>query len=123
MVSFVVDIDFAAIDDDQLFFLVVAGKNGFLRFVDASNQLKGDFVLEVDGEVGEEKYALFDDSNIGLQYELLFEGAIDIRQELPLLIIFERCFFHFRLLLLNITLHLIAQLSTQVVMVLKFHYG
>lgn len=123
MIPFVVDVDFAAIDDDQLFFIVVAGEDDLLRLIDAANQFEGDFVLEVDCEVGQEEDALLDDSDICLEYELLLEGTVDISQELSLLVVFQGSFLHFGLLLLNIALHLKAQLPTQVVMVSKLNYS
>lgn len=73
MVSLTVDIDFSTVYYNQLFFLVIARKNDLLGLVDATNKFECDFVLEVDSKIGQEEYALFNDSDVGFEDKLVFE--------------------------------------------------
>jgi len=46
--------------------------NILVLFVDDSDQFQGDKILEADSEVGQEKYAFFDDSDVGFENEIPF---------------------------------------------------
>jgi len=65
---------------------------------------------------------LFYDFHVCLKYKLLFKSWVNILQKLSLFIIFKRGLLHLKLFLLNITLHFIAEFSTQLIMVFQFEY-
>lgn len=65
------EIDLPVIDDDQLALVIlILGEDTVLFFVDGADELEGNLILEMYGEVGEEEYAFFDDADVGLMDEV-----------------------------------------------------
>jgi len=67
-------VDLAVIDDDYVLLSRnrIVCLNILVLFVDDSDQFQGDKILEADSEVGQEKYAFFDDSDVGFENEIPF---------------------------------------------------
>jgi len=110
-------INFAWINDHQLFFPVDFKINSLLWLINASDKFESYLILEVDCEMSQEKYTFFDDSHVSFKNELIFEVTIDILQKMSLFTVFQRRFFHFCIFLLYIILHPVAQLSTKMVVI------
>lgn len=67
------EVDLAIVYDYQLPLVVlVFGEDAVFFFVDGSNKFQGNFVLEMYGEVSQEKYAFLYDPYVGLMNKVLF---------------------------------------------------
>ena len=65
-------------DDISLFGDRIISLYILIFFIDDSDEFKCDIVLKIDSEVGEKEDNFFDDSNVGFQDEVLFDGGINI---------------------------------------------
>lgn len=68
--------------------------------------------------MSEEEDALLYHLHVGLEHKLLSQRTIDIFQKLNFLVVLQRNFLHLRLFLPNITLHLVAEFTTELIMFL-----
>ena len=78
--------------------------------------------MAVDCEMSQKEDTLLYDFHVCLKNELLFESWVNILQELYLFVVFERSLLHLKFFLLYITLHFVAELSTQLIMVFQLEY-
>lgn len=69
--------------------------------------------------MSEEEDALLYHLHVGLEHKLLSQRTIDIFQKLNFLVVLQRNFLHLRLFLPNITLHLVAEFTTELIMFLQ----
>lgn len=65
-------------DDIPLFSDRVIGFDVFVLFVDDPDEFEGHIILEADSEVGQEEDTLFNDPDIGFEYEVLFDCGVNI---------------------------------------------
>ena len=97
--------------------------NIFVLFVYDSDQFQGDKILEADSEVGQEKYAFFDDSDVGFENEIPFHCWVNVLQKLHFFIFVQggRPIFS-TVLVLNISFHFKAEFVTKLVVVFELGY-
>lgn len=73
------EVDPSVVDDDQFALVVlVLREDAVLLLVDGPDELEGDLVLEVDGEVGEEEDALLYYADVGLVDEVFLHRGLHI---------------------------------------------
>ncbi len=105
--------DASVIDNDEtaLRIIGVACEDGVVLLVDGSDEFEGYLILEVDGEVGEEEDALLDDADVGLVDEVLLDEGVHIVEEFTLLNLLKGSRLLLVVLILDVSLHLLAQLT------------
>ena len=118
------EVDPSVVDDDQFALVVlVLREDAVLLLVDGPDELEGDLVLEVDGEVGEEEDALLYYADVGLVDEVFLHRGLHVLQELRLFDLLQRGRLLLVVFVLYVSLHLLAELLAQGVMVSELGDG
>lgn len=120
-----VDVDGTTVDDDHrsfalLLLLRIRNQDFLLRFVNDTYQLQSDFILEVHAKMGKKKYRLLDDAHVRFEDEFLLQIWLNVLEEILFFRGFQRNAFELVFLLLDVVLHLVAQLSRELVMIPQF---
>lgn len=88
-----------------------------IRFVDHTNELECDFILEIDTEMGKKEDGIFDDPHICLQYEFFLETGLNVLKEVFFFRGFEWNVFKLILFLFDVMFHFVAEFPWELVMV------
>ena len=86
MMFFNKNVNRAAVNDDHgpvsVQMLRIESRNLFLRFVNDTNQFKGNLILKVDAEMCEKEDRFFDDFHVGFEDKLFFEIGLNVVEEI-----------------------------------------
>ncbi len=89
----------------------------FIRFVDHTNKLECNLVLEIDTEMGEEEDGLFDDSHICFQDKLFLETGLNVLKKVFFFRGFEWNAFKLILFSFDVMFHFVTEFPWKLVMI------
>lgn len=122
-----VDIHTPGIYDDHWSLLLLlwslADWDLLLWLVNYADEFQCDLVLEVYAEMSQKEDGLLNNTHVSLQNKLLLQSGLNVLQELLFLWGFQGYVLELVLLLLDVVLHLVAQLSGQLIMIPQLFYG